>query len=255
MLQVLQIGSLSIDMYDFLNYAGIAALYLWVITQSRAFIEICPPARRQTSEKKKRLVSAAVFLGLTLAGLLLLLVLNQKFGDWFTDGNKNYYGSLTAWLIAFPVLTTLLKIPPLRALDLLTPGLPMSLAISKLACVCYGCCHSFEMRGSFYYNAVTNRYEFPVQMLEAAVAFLIFLFFLWYRKKDYREGTLFPLYITIYSASRFLTEFLREDLPDVLGGFKAYQIMSVVYLVIGLVLLMVVRKYGDRIPGQQRDLA
>ena len=247
MLQIVNIGNISIDMYNALNYVGIAALYLWAISQRRPFSEICPQARRQTSEKKKLLVSAAVFCGLTLAGLLLLLVLNQKFGDWFTDGNKNYYGSLTAWLIAFPVLTSFLKIPPLRALDLLTPGLPMSLAISKLACVCYGCCYSFEMPGSFYYNICTNRCEFPVQMVEAAVAFLIFIFLLWYRKRTYREGTLFPLYVAVYSVSRFLTEFLRADLPDVLGGFDAYQIMSVVYLIIGLLLFMAVRKYGDRI--------
>ena len=238
-------------MYNFLNYAGIAVLYIWVISQSGSFIEICPQARRQTSEKKKRLAAAAVFLGLTLAGLLLLLVLNQKFGDWFTNGNKNYYGSLTAWLIAFPVLTTLLKIEPLRALDLLTPGLPLSLAISKLACVCYGCCHSFEMPGSFYYNAVTNRYEFPVQMVEAAVAFLIFVFFLWYRKRAFREGTLFPLYVMIFSGTRFLTEFLRDDLPDVAGGFNAYQIMSVLYLMIGLLLYLLVQRYGCKITVDQ----
>ena len=84
-------------------------------------------------------------------------------------------------------------------------------------------------------------------MVEAAVAFLIFIFLLWHRKRTYREGTLFPLYVAVYSGSRFLTEFLRDDLPDVLGGFDAYQIMSVVYLIIGLLLFMAVRKYGDRI--------
>lgn len=246
MLQELTIGNIDIDMYNVLNYVGIAALYLWAISQCRSFSEICPQARRQTSEKKKLLVSAAVFCGLTLAGLLLLLVLNQKFGDWFTNGNKNYYGSLTAWLIAFPVLTSFLKISPLKALDLLAPGLPMSLTISKLACVCYGCCYSFEMPGSLYFNINTNRYEFPVQMVEALVAFLIFIFLLWYRTRIYKQGTLFPLYVAVYSGSRFLTEFLRDDLPDVTGGFDAYQILSVVYLIIGLLLFMAVRKYGDR---------
>ncbi|MDO5132786.1 MAG: prolipoprotein diacylglyceryl transferase [Eubacteriales bacterium] len=242
MLQRIEIGGITINMYSFLNYVGAAVLCLWVLSQSGSFADLCPPARKQTSARRKRMIAAAAFLMITVAGFLLLLVLNRRFGNWFTGGNANYFGSLTAWFIAFLVLPVLLKTPPFKTLDLLTPGLPLSLVISKLACFCWGCCYSFKMPGSFYRNNYTYRYEFPVQLLESAVALLIFLFFLWYRKRPYRPGTLFPLYVIIYSATRFFTEFLRDDLPNVTGVFDAYQIMCVVYVILGLMLIIVSRK-------------
>ena len=240
-----EVGGISINLYGFLNIVGIVVLDLWVLSQSGSFADLCPQARKQTPARGKRGMAAAVLLMFLLAGVLLLLVLNRKFGDWFTGGNANYFGSLTAWFIAFFVLPLLMKIPPFKTLDLLTPGLPLSLTISKLGCFCWGCCYSFEISERFYRNNLTYRYEFPVQLVESAVALLIFFFFLWYRKRSYRSGTLFPLYVILYSATRFFTEFLRDDLPDVAGFLDAYQIMCIVYVIIGLILIRVSRK--DRI--------
>lgn len=177
----------------------------------------------------------------------LFSVLNPLFAKWFTKGNANYFGNMIAWLIATIAVPYIFGVSPLRAADVLSPVLPLSLFIAKIACFCHGCCSGFEMPGSFYYNNYTNRYEFPVQMLEALVALGLFSFIRAYEKKNKLPGSVFPIYLTAYSISRFCTEFFRADLPNVLGPLDAYQILSLIFALNGYVLFVLLRNYGDKI--------
>lgn len=177
----------------------------------------------------------------------LFSVLNPVFAKWFTKGNANYYGNLAAWLITMIVIPFFFRVSPLRAMDVLSPALPLSLFVAKIACFCHGCCSGFEMSGSFYYNNYTNRYEFPVQMLEALVALGLFFFIRYYEKKNIIPGSVFPVYLLGYSITRFVTEFFRADLPNVLGPFDAYQILSLIFALNGCALLLLLRHYGDKI--------
>lgn len=238
---------MTFDSYDFLNNLSIVVLIGWVISQTKAFTDICPHALRQKTARARWWVAAVEFVVISYSGVLLLLVLNRKFGIWFTEGNSNYYGSLTAYLLAYAILTPLLGISTLRSLDLFTPGLALSLVVSKMACFSCGCCSSFEMPGSFYYSYTTHRHEFPVQLLEAAVALMLFIFLLWYRKRGHRSGTVFPVYVIAYSVTRFFVQFLRTDISKIHGRIDAYHTMSVIFLIIGLLLLWFVRVSGDSV--------
>lgn len=249
MLPYYNIGTKAIYLYDFFNYLSIAVLIVWVLTQAGTFTKVCPHAFKQKTNTRKWIVAAVEFIVMTYCGVGLLLVLNPRFGDWFTDGNANYYGSLTAYFIAFTVVSAVLGISPLRSLDLLAPGLPLSLVVSKIACVTSGCCSSFEMPGSFYYNMDTGRYEFPIQMVEAAVALLLFFFMLWYRKRARVSGELFPVYLISYSVTRFFLEFLRADIAKIHGSIDSYHVMSVLYALLGIALLFFVKLKGDSING------
>ena len=97
---------------------------------------------------------------------------------------------------------------------------------------------------NYHYEAGPKR-EFPSQLLEAALALIIFIFLMWYRKKA-KEGTLFPVYVILYSATRFFSEFTRCD-PDVFGILKTYHILCIIGVVIGIIELLVVLKFSDRI--------
>ena len=244
MLHTCNIAGISVDMYSFLNNVSAGVLVLYVFSHLKAFTALSP----QCAGRKKPAVPGFILL-LVIYGVFsgLFYLLNPQFGNWFTNGNKNYYGTLTAWLLAFSVVPILLKTSPFKVLDLFSGGLPLQLVIAKLACYCWGCCSSFEMPGSFYYNLSTYRYEFPVQLVEAGVALLLFVYLIFYRKRTNKVGTVFPLYLVLYSVSRFLTEFLRTDLRNVIGPFDAYQIMSVVFTGVGLLLLWIVRRYRDPI--------
>ncbi len=68
----------------------------------------------------------------------------------------------------------------------------------------------------------------PAMLYEMVINLLIFLF-LWFgvRKRGYKDGFVFALYIIIYSTGRFFVEIFRAD-SLMLGPLKAAQVVSVV---------------------------
>ena len=223
-------------MYDFWNAIAILSLLISILFQIPRFIELIPASIHKNITRRKIIIGITECVVIFISSSLLATLLLRYFADWFTHGNANYYGTLTAWMIVVTLLSLLFKINPLKAHDVLTIALPTQLFFAKLACFFHGCCSGFELPGSFYFNQKTGRYEFPVQLVEALVALALFFFLIWYKKRNKIPGSVFPMYIVLYSASRFLTEFLRADFPNVLGPFDAYQIMSFVFLLIGLLI-------------------
>lgn len=252
MLQEIVLFGSTIKMYDVFNILSMIVLFLYFISKTKSFIGICPHALKQNTPKKQYLAAFAETSAIFFFGMFLLYFLNTGFGKWFTEGNANYYGSLTAWLLAFIIVPLIFRISPFDASDLFAMGLPLSLFIAKLACFFHGCCHSFEMPGGFYFNQNTHRYEFPVQLVEAFTALTIYFCLRAFRKK-LPPGTVFPAYIALFSVTRFFTEFLRGDLPDVLGPFNAYQILSVIFAVIGTFLFISIAAEQKKYVARQND--
>lgn len=242
----------EISMYDLFNTISLIAMAVFAFSQvmktapynaHAVIIKKTKHSKERFSVKKE----SVIFCTVLEIGVFALFgpFLNRQFGDLFTSGNANYYGILVGWLIAFGFFAILLRITPLRNLDHFTPALPLGLFFFKLACFFEGCCFGFTA-DTFYFNQETGRREFPVQLVEAAVAVVLFFMLLVYRKKNKRVGTVYPLYLLAYSFSRILTEFLRADFPNVWGPFDAYQLMSAVFFAIGAVLMALALRYGER---------
>lgn len=244
MLQNLTIAGMVISLYKVFDTLAGVVLLCFLFLQTAKYRELLPTILK--GQRKRTMIVFAELIIISVLLLPLWFFLNRSFAKWFTNGNANYYGNITAWMIVLTLLPIVFKVSPLKTMDLLTPALPLSLFTAKLACFFHGCCSGIEMQGSFYYNQYTERYEFPVQLLEALVALGIF-FFLQIRKKKIPMGEVFPVYLIVYSASRFLTEFLRDDLPRVFSAFNAYQILSVIYFLLGVYLYMLVREKGKTI--------
>lgn len=244
MLQELIVAGNTISLYNVFDTLAGLTLFVYILFQAKKYREYLST----TTSDPKRLLTFAFLLLMIMVILLfgLLLILNRTFANWFTDGNANYYGNLTAWLIVMTLLPIIFKVSPMKTMDLLSPGLPLCLFVAKLACFFSGCCSGFEMPGSWYFNQKTERYEFPVQMIEALVALALFPFLRWYQRRNRVVGSVFPIYVIVYSVSRFVTEFLRADFPNVIGPFDAYQVMSVVYVFFGGVLLYAVCRHHQK---------
>lgn len=250
MLQEITVAGNTLSLHSVFDALAGLTLLIYILAQTKKYREYLPAT---TGDKRK--LTACAFLLLLIMGFLfygLLSVLNSAFADWFTRGNANYYGNLTAWPIVMTLLPIIFKVSPLKTMDLLSPGLPLCLFVAKLACFFYGCCSGYEMPGSWYFNQHTDRYEFPVQLLESLIALGLFVFLRWYRKRSRIPGSVFPVYLVLYAASRFVTEFFRADLPHVLGTLTAYQILSAVYVLLGGVLLGAVWMY-HRASSRRRE--
>ena len=172
--------------------------------------------------------------------------LNVSFGN-LMDTGANYFGLLYFVPLILFAFFYLISIDPFKQTDLITPAYPLALFFVKLGCFCNGCCGGFECEWGLmnYYFPSDPKREFPIQLVEAGIALLIFLFLLWYRKRA-KEGTLFPIYLIIYSATRFFSEFTRNE-PNVLGVLKVYHLLCIVGVIVGVAELVLVLKHSEKI--------
>ena len=175
--------------------------------------------------------------------------LNFTFGKWVGTG-ANYFGLLFFLPLFMVVMSFSLWLDPLKQCDISVPGLPLALVFDKISCFTSGCCYGCWWPGGPY-SYRHNREEFPIQLVEAAVAFLLFLFLLWYQKKA-KKGTVLPLYTILYSATRFITEFWRGQ-ELVWRNLRLYHFICIIGIVVGFVELIVVFKYGEKISRYFED--
>lgn len=171
---------------------------------------------------------------------------NRPFGALVGTG-ANYF----AEFIAIPLFCTLLSIVtvsnPLKQLDLAILITPIQVTFFKFACFCNGCCWGIPWQNGLYNHHPDHPgKQVPVQLIEMGLAVAIFIFLQFYRKKA-KTGTIYPMYLTLFSFTRFFAEFFKADYPNVLGPFNMYQILSTIGFVVGLILLLVMRKYGDKL--------
>ena len=249
------LGDTGIDMYGFLGDFGIYFFYVFNL------LHICKKknmlsnfsaiiSEKLSQTKRFRFLGNPyiwAFLEIVLISYLqfgfLLGNLHNGLGNLVNTGS-NYFGTAFFKPIILYVFFFLIAVNPLKQMDLITPAYPMALVFVKLACFCHGCCSGFECEWGLY-NITKDVYDFPVQLVEAGFALIIFIFLMWYRKRA-KEGTLFPIYLIIYSATRFISEFTRVE-PNVLGPFKTYHFLCIAGIIIGIGELYVVRRYSEKI--------
>lgn len=170
---------------------------------------------------------------------------NRSFGNFIGTG-ANYFGMLLTVLFFWIILAFILMVNPLKLLDLSTLSLPLYLIFIKISCYCAGCCYGIPWEyGPYNHNPNNPGNQVPVQLIEAFWALAIFIFLLWYRKKA-KKGTLFPIYMILYSATRFCSEFLRNE-SNVLGPLKIYHLLCLVGIAYGFLHLLFLHFYRDDI--------
>jgi len=160
-----------------------------------------------------------------------------------------FYGGL---LLSLPVVLWFARRPGLgvgRTLDLVGVFLPLGLAFGRLGCLLAGCCHgtpSGQAWGIAFDDPACLARPLgvplhPTQLYEAAVALALFAA-LWVQKRRWRrfEGQVFLSFLALYSAARFLLEFLRGDNRGAWfgGALSSSQVIASLLLVAALVGLV-----------------
>lgn len=248
------LGDTEILMYDIFNFVSIIALLVMnmsLLKKKASFLSYTAQnvINRLTIRHNNSFLCNPLFIAFIEMFFISLVqygpvgVITKKFGNIVHTGN-NYFGVL--YLVPFILMFFfyIIKIPPLKQMDMITPAYSVANVFIKIACFCAGCCNGFEWDKGLY-NAVDDRYEFPVQLVEASLALFIFIFLLWYRKKA-KEGTMFPVYLIVYSGTRFFSEFLRHE-EEVFWIFKTYHLLCIAGVVLGVAELLLVQKYKDKI--------
>lgn len=150
---------------------------------------------------------------------------NVAFGELVNTG-ANYFGLVFFAPVLVALVCLVLRIDLLAQMDIITPAYPLALIFVKIACYSANCC-----KGVAWIDGFSRPIIIPVQLIESAAALLIFVFLMLCKDKM-KKGTVFPIYLMVYSGIRFFTEFFRCE-PKVFLGLRTYQLLCLVGIVVG----------------------
>lgn len=150
-------------------------------------------------------------------------------------GGRSFYGAVFIVPIVFLILPFVIKIPYGQLMDLCAPAECIMLSIMKVQCLVSGCC-----AGRILYNDELGEIvRFPSQAVELIAAYVIAIALLMMSHKPQHKGKIFPWYLILYGASRFVLNFLREEWQHYDGGLPPYgTIWSVLAVIIGIVWII-----------------
>lgn len=251
------LGSTDILLYDAFMHISTAILFIFNLLQYKRKKNLQSYSTsylqniflKRNPDRKIKILSGSLFwiileiLIFSFAQTSITGSFNVQFGNMVGTG-ANYFGLLfhiPFLLVAFCIL---FWVDPIKQIDLITPAYPITLFASKIGCFCQGCCGGIEWEYGLY-NHAHDCVEFPLQLLEAGLALLIFIFLVFWRDKA-KPGTMFPTYLILYSATRFFSEFLSNK-ENVYSVLKTYHILCIVGVVVGIIELVIALKFGEKI--------
>ncbi len=237
------IGTISIFIYSFILFKERRALISY---RSKKIVY----AIAVKNKKLGRFVeNFFTLLGCILSyGVLFVLIVlfNGSLGHAL-ETVANYFGMLLPFPFVAFFACALFGANPLKLMDFFAPAMAIHLAFIKVGCYCAGCCHGIPWPGGPRNELYNFQEQFPVQLVESSCAALIAIGLLIYlRKFAKKPGLGVPLFVILYSATRFCSEFLRNE-PSVLGPFKLFHLFCIMGLLLGVIELFIVLSMGDKI--------
>ena len=259
MLQTVTLFGITINPYDLFNNLGYICCVVFVFFTLREFEEACVlPSLAYTSLERKRgkpvpklgrkgiafLLFMLFFIPTFIAVNLAEAPISQLF---LGNTDANFTPSILVGPFVVFLLALLLKSSPMKTLDISVIVIAAPLFFFKIACFCWGCCNGVACDHGMM-NVKTGRMEFPVQLVEAACAVVMqVILMVLFKKGKQKKGVLYPLFMLMYSGSRFISEFWRDDYQPVWGRLNGYHLQLLLGFVLGAVALIVVLIWGERI--------
>lgn len=178
------------------------------------------------------------------------------------EGIKNtgivFYGGLLGLLISYNVLSKVTK-QNSYIMDVLAVCIPLFHSIARIGCFFGGCCFGVESHSCIAINYTTTifneaitAYRIPIQLIEAAFNFCLFLYLLYlFCGENWKSKNILRKYLVLYSIGRFVIEFFRGDqIRGVIHGISFSQMISVL---IWLYFLMTIR-YKHKMTKMKEEL-
>ncbi len=160
------------------------------------------------------------------------------------QGGLAIHGGVIAGIIAGYIYTRIKKLEFWKLADIAAPGLILGQAIGRWGNFFNSEAHGgptdlpwgimvdgIKVHPTFFYEFIWNLCVFAV---------LIF-----YRDKKKFQGEVFALYMILYSIGRFFIEGLRTD-SLMLGPLRMAQVISIVFIAIGSLFIVFMRKKGAK---------
>lgn len=134
-------------------------------------------------------------------------------------GGLAFYGGAIAAVIAESIYLKVNKISVYKFADFIAPYVAFGQAIGRIGCLLNGCC----------YGRCIDAYNlYPTQLYSSFLLVCLYCFLRLLQKIKVKRGIVFVSYGLLYSAGRFMMEFLRGDNTVFIMGLTFSQFVSVI---------------------------
>lgn len=155
-------------------------------------------------------------------------------------GGLAIQGGILFGLIGLYIFSKKKKFPMIDLMDILTPSLAFAQAVGRWGNFANAEAHGYptDLPWGIIIDGVKVH---PTFFYESLGDFLIFLFLIYYRKKNPAKGRQSAIYFICYGILRFFVEGLRTDSLYVYG-LRTAQIMSIVFIIAGICIFVYANK-------------
>ena len=150
------------------------------------------------------------------------------------------YGGIIGGVATGFLLCKKKKLPFAENIDLVIPSVALAQGFGRIGCFLAGCCYGAETHSVFGVVfpdgslAPTGISLIPTQLFASGLNFLLFGALIIYAKRRHKTGQVAALYLILYSAGRFVLEFLRGDAArGFIGVLSTSQLIAIVVFCVG----------------------
>jgi phosphatidylglycerol:prolipoprotein diacylglycerol transferase len=246
------IGDISIRWYGIMVALAVVELILWMVWRIRRGADI-------SYDSVITVALIAIPSGIIISRLLHVIDLwSYYFQDWehvrqiVGAGGLTIWGAILGATLGIWVYSRFTKFKFGYFMDVITPGVLLAQAIGRVGCTINGCCYGNECSlpwAVIYTNP--NSYApvgvavHPTQLYELAFLLAVFGVLFGLRKRFRPDGSLFLIYLGLYSAWRLGIGFLREG-TGFLFGLQQAQVVGIIVLLIVIPLLVLRTRWVKR---------
>ena len=188
---------------------------------------------------------AAMVGGIVGAKLLFLLenvpigeLLSNPFEHLFSRGGLTFYGGLFGACLLVYIVARRERLDFWLLGDAVAPSMAIGYAIGRVGCFLvgddYGVPSDLPWAMAFPEGLPpTTERVHPTQIYEVIIMTVVFVYLWRIRKRSYRTGYIFSLYLILAGSERFFIEFIRNTTPSPVPGLSVAQLMAVVVILFG----------------------
>ena len=183
----------------------------------------------------------------------------QHPGQILSGGGLTIYGAVLGAALGVWVYSKFSHFRFGYVADLVAPGVILAQAIGRVGCTINGCCYGVETSlpwGVIYTNsnsyAPLNIPLHPTQVYELIFCLIVFAVLLKLKGRFKPDGSIFLIYLSLYSLWRIGIDFLREGTPFLFGLHQA-QVISIIVLAIIIPLLAYRTRWVKVEGGSERE--
>ena len=141
-------------------------------------------------------------------------------------GNMSIFGGVFLMPLAYFLGAKLFKRKPSEVFDIFTICMMFTLMCARITCIISGCC-----KGCLIFGSETARW--PTRELEIIFYIVLLIIFGRRVKRSKSHGELYPAYMFLYGAFRFVTEFFRETDNQLFLKFHLSHIWAIAAMLLG----------------------